>query len=210
MAHLLHIDVSPRGERSHTRRLSRELVDAWLRSHPNDRVTYRDIGRNPPPHVDDDWIAAAFTTVANRTAAMQHVLRVSDALIAELVAADVLVIGLPMYNFSVPSSFKAYIDQIVRVGVTFAFDPEDEVAPYKPLVHGVRAVVIVASGDAGYEPGGRFERQNHVDPYLRTLFGFIGIDDVTFVHVGNDEFGGERLARALAAARVAIAQLTAA
>ena len=163
------------------------------RGHPGVTVTHRDVGHDPPPHVDEAWIAAAFAPPAERTRAMHAALRTSDELIDELLAADVGVIGVPMYNFGVPSGFKAYIDQIVRVGRTFAFEPEDAGEPYKPLVRGKRVFVVVATGDTGYETGGRYEKQNHLDPYLRTVFRFIGVTDVTF-HVGNDEFGGSRLA----------------
>jgi FMN-dependent NADH-azoreductase len=160
-----------------------------------------DVGRTPPASVDEGWIAAAFTSPERRTPDMRASLAVSDTLVAQLLAADLLIVGLPMYNFSVPAGFKAYIDQLVRVGVTFAFEPDDAVQPYKPLVHGKRMLVVVGTGDGGYEPGGRYERLNYVDPYLRTVFGFVGIEDITFVHVGNDEFGGERLAASLASAR---------
>jgi len=112
-----------------------------------------------------------------------------------------------MYNFGIPAPLKAYIDQIVRIGRTFAFEPEDAAAPYKPLVSGKRAFVIVASGDAGYEPGGPLAAWNQVEPYLRTVLGFIGIHDVDFVYVGNDEFGGERLARSLERARRELREL---
>ena len=206
---LLHIDASPRGARSHTRRLTHELVSAWVRERPDDEIDHLDIGLMPPPHVDEAWIVAAFTSPTERTDPMRDALRVSDTLIAQLFSADLVVVGLPMYNFTVPSGFKAYIDQIVRVGVTFAFDPHEE-HPYKPLVHGKRLIVVVATGDAGYEAGGPYERLNHLDPYLRTLFGFLGIVDITFMHVGNDEFGGERLAESLAKARTRIEELVAA
>jgi FMN-dependent NADH-azoreductase len=208
--HLLHIHASPRGARSHTRRLTHEFMNAWIRERPHDQVEHLDVGRTPPPHVDEAWIAAAFTPPAERTPSMHDALRVSDALVSQLLAADLIVLGVPMYNFTVPSGLKAYIDQIVRVGVTFAFDPENEQQPYKPLVHGKRLIAIVATGDTGYETGGRYERLNHLDPYLRTVFGFIGITDLTFVHVGNDEFGGDRLAASLARARVRIEALVAA
>ncbi len=210
MAHMLHIDASPRSDRSHTRRLTREFIDTWRKAHPADTVGYRDVGRDPPPPVDESWIAAAFTPPRERTLAMRKALRISDGLVDEFLAADVYVIGAPMYNFTVPSAFKAYIDQIVRVGRTFAFEPEDEQQPYKPLVHGKRMFVVVASGDSGYESGGRFEQLNHLDPYLRTVFGFIGITDITFIYVGNDEFGGHRLEQSVARARARIIKLIAA
>lgn len=209
MAHLLHIDSSPRGERSHSRRLTREFVEAWKQVHPADVVTYRDVGRNPVPHVDELWIAAAYTPSEQeqRTPQLQEAIRISDQLVDEFLAADHYIIGVPMYNFSVPSTFKAYIDQIVRPWRTFAFEPEDAANRYKPLVLGKKMFIITARGDSGFGPGERNETMNHQDPYLRTIFRFMGITDITFVHVENDEFGGTSLAQSIANARTQVAQL---
>ena len=207
MAHLLHIDSSPRGERSHSRRLSREFVETWKQAHPTDTITYRDIGRNPIPHVDEPWIAAAFTPPERRTPQLQEAIRISDQLVDEFLAADFYIIGIPMYNFSVPSVFKAYIDQIVRIGRTFAFDPKEATNAYKPLVVGKKMYIITARGGTGFGPGERNEKMNFQDPYLRTAFGFIGVTDITFVHVENDEFGGESLAQSLRTARAQLAKL---
>lgn len=211
MTQLLHLDVSPRdNSRSHSRALTKKFIDVWLSAHPDDSVIYRDIGHHPPPFVDQAWIAAAFTPPEERTPQMRAVLQVSDNLVDELLTADILVIGLPMYNFGVPAAFKSYIDQIVRIRRTFNFDPDDQKQPYKPLVHNKRIFVIVATGDSGYERGGRFAQLNHLDPHLRTVFGFIGITDLSFVHVGNDEFGGERLTHSLLDAHKRINELAAA
>ena len=210
MAQLLHIDASPRGSRSHSRALTKEFVNTWIASYPGDSVVYRDLGHYPPPLIDEAWIAAAFMPSAERTKQMQEVLRISDILVDELLAADILVIGLPMYNFSVPALFKAYIDQIVRIWRTFDFDPGNQQQPYKPLVHNKQIFIVVATGDSGYEQGGRLAEFNHLDPYLRTLFRFIGVADLTFIHVGNDEFGGERLMRSLQTARARINELASA
>lgn len=207
MARLLHIDSSPRGERSHSRRLTREFVEAWKQVHPFDIITYRDIGRNPVPHVDEPWIAAAYTPSEQRPPQLQEAIRISDQLVDEFLAADFYVIGIPMYNFSVPSTFKAYIDQIVRIGRTFAFEPEDSENPYKPLVSGKKMFIITARGDSGFGLGERNEKLNYQDPYLRTIFGFIGITDITFVSVENDELGGISLAQSIANARTQVAQL---
>lgn len=207
MTHLLHIDSSPRGERSHSRRLTREFVEAWKQVHPGDVVTYRDIGRNPVPHVDESWIAAAYGPSEQRTPQLQSAIRISDQLVDELLAADVYVIGIPMYNFSVPSAFKAYIDQIVRVGRTFEFESKNGTNYYKPLVLGKKMFIITARGDSGFGPGERNEKMNHQDPYLRTIFGFIGITDITFIQVENDEHGGTSLAESIAAARTQVVQL---
>lgn len=207
MAHLLHIDSSPRGERSHSRRLTREFVEAWKQAHPADVVTYRDVGRNPVPHVDEPWIAAAYTPLEQRTPQLQEAIRISDQLVDEFVAADFYVIGIPMYNFSVPSTFKAYIDQIVRVGRTFAFEPEDSANPYKPLILGKKMFIIATRGGSGFGAGGQYEKLNYQNPYLATVFGFMGIIDITFIDVENDEYGGQKLVDAIAAARTQIAQL---
>ncbi|QDL11824.1 FMN-dependent NADH-azoreductase [Brasilonema octagenarum UFV-E1] len=207
MAHLLHIDSSPRGERSHSRRLTREFVEARVQAHPGDVVTYRDVGRKPVPHVDEPWIAAAYTPPEQRTPQLQESISISDQLVDEFLAADLYVIGIPMYNFSVPSTFKAYIDQIVRPGRTFVFEPEDAANPYKPLVLNKKMLIITARGDSGFGPGERNEKLNHQDPYLKTVFGFLGITDITFIHVENDELGGTSLVKSIAAARAQVAQL---
>jgi FMN-dependent NADH-azoreductase len=209
MAHLLHIDSSPRGERSRSRRFTREFVDTWKQAHPADTVTYRDIGHNPIPHLDEPWIAAAYTPAEQRTPELWDAIHLSDQLVDELLAADIYVIGVPMYNFSVPSTFKAYIDQIVRIGRTFEFAPENFENPYKPLVLGKKMFIITARGSSGYGSGERYEMLNYQDPYLKTIFGFIGITDITFVHVENDEVGGKSLTESLAAARTQVAQIVA-
>lgn len=207
MTHLLHIDASPRGDRSHSRQLTREFVEAWQQTHPADVVTYRDIGRDPVPHIDEQWIAAAYTPAKERTPQLQAVLRVSDRLVDEFLSADLYVIGTPMYNFSIPSTFKAYIDQIVRIGRTFDFEPENIENPYKPLVLNKQMVIVAARGGSGFGAGGPYEQMNYQTPYLATIFGFIGITDIVFVEVENDELGGSKLTEAIAAARLQISQL---
>lgn len=207
MATLLHIDASPRGERSHSRRLTQEFVEKWQHVHPNDTLTYRDIGRQPVPHVDEQWIAAGYTPPAERTAELWEAIRFSDQLVDEFLAADLYVIGVPMYNFSIPSTLKAYIDQIVRVGRTFEFAPETPENPYIPLVSGKRMFIISARGASGYGPGGPYESMNYQTPYLATIFGFMGITDIVFIDVENEESGGHKFEEAIAAARTQIAQL---
>lgn len=207
MAHLLHIDSSPRGERSHSRRLSREFVEAWKQAHSGDTVTYRDVGRNTVPHVDEPWIAASYTPPEQRTPEMWEAICISEQLVDEFLGADIYVIGVPMYNFSVPSALKAYIDQIVRIGRTFAFEPENSANPYQPLVLGKKMFIIAARGSSGFGAGGQYEMLNYQTPYLAAVFGFIGITDIDFVEVENDEYGGQKLADAIAQARIQIAQL---
>jgi FMN-dependent NADH-azoreductase len=197
MSILLHLDASPRNDRSHSRRLSAFFVQKWLERHASDTVLYRDLRVFTPPNVTEDWIAAAFSPPDQRSPQMRQALQISDLLIDEFVSADVYVFGVPMSNFAASSVFKAYIDNIVRVGRTFLFVPEDAASPYKPLVHGKRMFVLVSSGAGGYAPTGPMSHLNHLEPHLRTIFGFIGVSDVTFIYAGNDRFGGEKLERSI-------------
>ncbi|WP_185868066.1 NAD(P)H-dependent oxidoreductase [Variovorax sp. DXTD-1] len=203
---LLHIDTSARPglsgidpHGSHTRRLSARFVERWRQARPNDRIDYLDVGQHPPAHVNGRWIHAAFTPPAEREPWMAEALAESERLVDQLVAADVIVVGLPMYNFSVPAQFKAYIDNIVRVGRTFGFDRARGAVPYWPMLAdaGKRMVLLGARGDHGYGPGGRIAHLNHTERSVRSVFGYIGITDVYEAAVESDEFGGEELAQSL-------------
>lgn len=203
---LLHIDTSARPglsgidpHGSHTRRLSARFVERWRQARPQDRIDYLDVGQHPPAHVNGRWIHAAFTPPAEREPWMVEVLAESDRLVDQLIAADVIVVGLPMYNFSVPAQFKAYIDNIVRVGRTFGFDRARGAVPYWPMLSdaGKRMVLLGARGDHGYGPGGRIAHLNHTESSVRSVFGYIGITDVYEAAVESDEFGGEELAQSL-------------
>jgi FMN-dependent NADH-azoreductase len=207
MTHLLQIDSSPRGQRSHSRQLTREFVEAWKHQHPGDTVTYRDLGRNPVPHIDEMTIAAAYTPPEQRTSELQAAISFSDSLVDEFLAADFYVLGVPMYNFSIPSTLKAYIDQIVRIGRTFAFQPENVANPYQPLVANKKMVIISARGGSGFGAGGRAERMNYQTPYLATIFGFIGVTDLTFIDLENGESNAPQFADSIAATRAQIAEL---
>lgn len=196
MERILHLDFSPRGERSHSRRLTREFVEQQLAAHPAATVTYRDLGRAPVPPVDEPWIAAAYTPEAGRTPEMREALRLSDALVDELLAADVIVLGVPMYNFGVTASFKAWIDQVVRAGRTFSS------RDYSGLATGKRAYVLLAAGQ-DFAPGSPAAGMDHVTPYLRTVFGFIGITNLTVIPVATG--GPEALQRTSERARQTMA-----
>jgi FMN-dependent NADH-azoreductase len=203
---LLHIDTSARPglsgidpHGSHTRRLSARCVEHWRKARPNDHVDYLDVGQHPPAHVNGRWIHAAFTPPDQREPWMAEVLAESDRLVDQLLAADLIVVGLPMYNFSVPAQFKAYIDNIVRVGRTFGFDRARGAVPYWPMLADARKrlVLLGARGDHGYGPGGRIAHLNHTEGSVRSVFGYIGITDVYEAAVESDEFGGEQLAQSL-------------
>lgn len=213
MATLLHIDASARpggsdmaSFGSHSRRLSARFVRRWRERRPQDRVLYRDVGQNPPRPVTSQWIHAAFTKPAERLPWMDAVLQESDTLVDELIAADIIVAGVPMYNFNVPAQFKAYIDNIVRVGRTFGFDRSRPGEPYWPLLddRDKKLVILSSRGDFGYGPSERIASMNHVEPSIRTAFAYIGITAVHSIAVEYDEFADDRLAASIAAAEAAV------
>lgn len=200
MFSVLHIDASARRERSHTRRLSALFVRHWLALRPQDEIVRRDVGLDPPPSIDEAWIAAAFTPPDRRTVEMQAKLALSERLVDEIERADLIVAGVPMYNFGMPAAMKAYVDQIVRVGRTFGFDRSRPGEPYWPLLKGKRLVILSARGDYGYAPGGRIAAMNHVEPHLATAFGYVGITQIDGVAIEYDEFNDARLQESIARA----------
>lgn len=216
MTTLLHIDASARSGRSgtdphgsHSRRLTDRFVRQWLAAQPDSEVVYRDVGQQPPAPVSAEWIHAAFTPEAQREPWMHEALRQSDELVDELMRADVIVAGVPMYNFGPPAQFKAYIDNIVRVGRTFGFDRSRAGDPYWPLLadSGKRLIILSSRGDYGYDAGGRVSERNHVEPAVRSAFGYIGITDSHSIAVEYDEFADERLAESIRQAEAAVDEL---
>ncbi|MBD2088723.1 FMN-dependent NADH-azoreductase [Microcoleus sp. FACHB-1515] len=205
MTHILHIDSSPRGDRSISRSLTKTFVDQWQAAHPDDTVTYRDLGHQPVPHVDEPWIAASFSPPDQLSPDLKAALQVSDELIDELFAADLLVFGVPMYNLTVPSTLKAYIDQIVRVGRTFAVNENG----YQGLVHGKRMLVFGARGNE-FPPDSPMAAYDFHTPYIRSIFGFIGITDIQFVNADGVNTSEETRQKYLQQAHEAIEQLVAA
>lgn len=181
MPHLLKIDVSPRGEHSISRRLGKQFLADWQANHPGAQVTTRDLATSTLPYVDLPWIAGAYTPPEQHTEEHKGALKISDELIAELNAADQILITTPMYNFAIPAVLKAWIDHIVRARKTFRVTPE---GGYQGLLTGKKLTVITASSGA-YPPGSPSESYDFEIPYLRHIAGFIGITDVTFVRGGG-------------------------
>ncbi|MEO0891248.1 MAG: NAD(P)H-dependent oxidoreductase [Pseudomonadota bacterium] len=165
---VLHIDSSARIDGS----ISRDLTANILGRYPGADVITRDIGRTPLPQITDEWVSASFTPPEDRSSAQKDVLAVSDALVDELIAADTIVIGAPMYNFSVPAALKAWIDQVARPGRTFNYTADGPVG----LLHGKRVIVAMATGGV---PHG--SDMDFAAPYLRFVLGFLGITDVSVV-----------------------------
>jgi FMN-dependent NADH-azoreductase len=165
---ILRIDASARKTGS----VSRDLTDKVVARLTSAEVITRDLSENIP-HINSGWIDANFTPPSDRTAAQVAALEVSDMLIKEVVAADTIVIGLPIYNFGVPAALKAWIDQIARAGVTFRYTSDGP----QGLLKGKRAIVVVASG--GTQVGSDVD---FATGFLRHVLGFIGITEVDLIH----------------------------
>lgn len=201
MATVLHMDASVRGERSLSRMLSRHFIEAWLARRPADTIVYRDLGRDPPPHVSEPWIAAVFTPPDQLTPAQKTLIALSDRYIGELEAADVVVLGTPMYNYGMPSVLKAWVDQVVRIDKTFSFDLARGDFPLQPILTGKTLVMLTAKGEFGFMPGGVRAHMNHLEPHILTVAHYLGIAEHHHIGIEYQEFGGERHSDSIATAK---------
>lgn len=197
MTTLLKIQSSLSGDTSQSSQLAARYAADWLGRQPQGRVITRDLSRDPVPHLTAERFAAFAASPEERSAAQRAVVEESDALIEELRAADVIVLAVPMHNFSVPSTLRAYFDHVARAGVTFRYT---ESGP-RGLLTGKRAVVIVTRG--GYYPDGTDLQV----PYVRQFLGFIGITDVEVVVAEGLAISAEARDAGLGRAREAIAGL---
>ncbi|MFY0989609.1 FMN-dependent NADH-azoreductase [Halomonas sp. C05BenzN] len=222
MTRLLHLDASPRPGRagthehgSHTRRLTHHFVSRWRTLEPDTEVVYRDLGATPPQLTSVEWIEAAFTPAEQQSVSMRAVLAESDALVDEVERADILVLGVPMYNFGPPAAFKAWIDNIVRVGRTVDFDPQQASHPFMPLAqyvplladHERHAVLLSSRGGYDFDPGRTLAAFNHLEPSARTALQFIGIGGFHDIAIEHQEEGGEALAASTKSALARIDRL---
>lgn len=180
MSTLLHVNSSPLYGRSVSRTLSDAFVEQWKTSHPAGKVIERDLTSTVIPPINAEWVGAVYTPENVQTAEQKQLLTLSDSLLAELAEADEYVFGVPMHNFGVPSALKLWVDQIARVGKTFSYA---DGAP-KGLLTGKKATFIIATGGI-YDAQTQMASFNFVEPYLRTLFGFLGVTDATFLTAGG-------------------------
>jgi len=203
MKNILLIQSSPRGGDSFSYKIAQSLLNDLKARHPEARVAVRDLAAEPPPHVAMPFITGMYVPPENRTPEQARAIAFSDALIDELFAADTIVIGVPMHNFTVPSTLKAWIDHVARAGRTFnygAHGPEG-------LLKGRRAILVLARG--GVYSTGPTKPLDFQEPYLRAILGFIGITDVHTVQIegaANRAIGSEK---ALAAATVQFKEILA-
>ncbi len=199
---ILQINSSARawanGQGSQSTRLANELVAQLRAAHPDATLTLRDLAATPHPALDEATLGALFTPAEARSAAQHARVALDTALIDEVKAADVLVIGVPMVNFGITSQLKNWIDAIAKAGVTFRYTASGPVG----LLEGKKACVVLARG-------GVYRDQPHDTqvPYLRQTLGFLGITDVEFIYAEGLAMGPDAEARALASARTEIARI---
>jgi len=180
MPTLLHLDSSPLGEASISRHLTNEFTRTWKDGNPNGKIITRDLTTTTIPPVSAAFVGAIYTPADVLTPAQKELLTLSDTLVAELFAADEYVFGVPMHNFGVPSVLKLWIDQIARVNKTFSYATGTPVG----LLTGKKATILIASGGI-YDAGTAMASYNFVEPYLRTVLGFLGVTDVTVIAAGG-------------------------
>ena len=188
MSKLLVVETSPRGDASISRNMTSRFVSQWQAAHSGGSVTVRDLAKTVLPHVTAPWLHAYFTPSEQHSPEMAQALRQSDELVAELLAADHIVIATPVYNYNVPAALKAWIDHIVRKGLTLGFDGAG-------LVTGKAATVLIASGGV-YGEGSPIRDRDVATQYLRLILGVIGITNVMIVSGGGAkvvDMGGETM-----------------
>ena len=198
MSRVLIIESSARQQDSVSRQLTQQFISQWQAAHPADQITVRDLAINPVPHLDSTLLGGWMKPAEQRNEIEQLALERSNQLTDELVAADVLVLAAPMYNFAIPSTLKAWLDHVLRAGVTFKYG---ETGP-QGLLTGKRAYVLTARG--GIYAGSSLD---HQEPYLRQVLGFVGIHDVTFIHAEGLNMGGDFLEKGLNQAKAKLAQV---
>lgn len=182
---LLHVNSSSRTQ-SVSRAATAGFVEVWKRFNPHGEVIERDLSTGVVPHVTDEWVGAMYTPADKRSPEQHMELGLSDKLIAELKEADVILIGSPMYNFSISAPLKGWIDMVVRAGETVDFTQR----PPLGLLHG-KKVVIMTSRGGNYAAGTPTASVDFQEPYLRHIFSLMGLRDITFIHVDRQNYGEE-------------------
>lgn len=197
MSTLLKIHSSLTGPQGQSSQLVERLAQQWQTRNPDGRILTRDLAAEPVPHLTAERFQAFLSDPQTRTPEQQAIVDYSDALVAELRSADVIVLGVPMYNFSIPSTLRAYFDHIARAGVTFRYTDQGS----EGLITGKKAYVAITRG--GYYDAATDTQT----PYVRNFLAFLGIVDVEFIHAEGLAIGEQARERSLTAAHHKIAQL---
>jgi FMN-dependent NADH-azoreductase len=192
MTKILNINSSVRNNGSISRKVTEEFLNKWKAKEPGVVVVNRDLAANPLPHLTEETLGAFFTPAENRTPEQANIAALSESLVQELFDADVIVIGAPMYNFSITSGLKAWVDHVARAGVTFKYGESGPVG----LLTGKKVFIFTTSG--GVYSQGPAAAMDHAGTYLRTVLGFIGLTDVKVIHSEGLAMGDVGVEKALA------------
>ena len=196
---LLHIDSAITGAQSVSRQLSRQVVDSWVAAHPGTQVTHLDLVTHAPAHLTQDALALRMGQTENLSEAQKRENAVTEGLLQQFLAADVLVIGAPLYNFSIPTQLKAWIDRLAQPGRTFRYT-----ASGPEGLAGGKTVIVASSCGGLYSTSEGGRAMEHQESYLQTVLGFLGITDVRFVRAEGLGMGEAVRAAALASAQADI------
>lgn len=196
---LLHVDSSILGAQSASRQLTAEIVQNWLETQPDTTVEYLDLATDAPSHFSADALGIKVGAQADPTEAQRFENGVSERLVAQFLAADVIVIGAPFYNFSIPTQLKAWIDRLAQVGRTFKYTEQGPVG-----LAGGKTVIVASSRGGVYSGSAGGEAMEHQESYLKVVFGFFGVGDVRIVRAEGVAKGEAAKATAMSAARARI------
>jgi FMN-dependent NADH-azoreductase len=200
---LLHVDSSVLGTNSVSRQLTAEIVAEWRRNHPDTSVEYLDLAVDTPNHFNADALGIKVGVQASPTEAQRRENAVSERLVTQFLASDVIVIGAPLYNFTVPTQLKAWIDRLAQVGRTFTYTDKGAVG-----LAGGKTVIVASTRGGMYSTTEGGQAMEHQESYLKVVFGFFGITDVRFVRAEGLAMGDAPKAAALSAARADIPAVT--
>ncbi|MDP2033081.1 MAG: NAD(P)H-dependent oxidoreductase [Polaromonas sp.] len=200
MTKLLHIDSSILGGNSVSRQLTAQIVASWRASHPATEVSYLDLAVDTPSHLSAESLGFRMPAGSDLSDMQKRENAVSEALVAQFLAADVIVVGAPLYNFSTPTQLKAWIDRVAQVGRTFSYTDKGPVG-----LAGGKTVIVASTRGGMYSTSDAGNAMEHQESYLKTVFGFFGITDVRFVRAEGLAMGDAAKAAALAAANADIA-----
>ena len=200
MSKLLHIDSSSLGGNSVSRQLTAQIVASWRASHPATEVSYLDLAVNTPSHLSAESLGFRMPAEAAPTEVQKRENAISEALVTQFLGADVIVVGAPMYNFTIPTQLKAWIDRVAQVGRTFGYTDKGPVG-----LAGGKTVIVASTRGGMYSTSDAGNAMEHQESYLKTVFGFFGITDVRFVRAEGLAMGETVKVAALAAATADIA-----
>ncbi len=203
MTYVLRLDTSPRINDSISRKLANQVVDHSLNLNPSLNIKVRDLSTENLPHISEQTITGFYTSANEMSQELKSATALSDQLIDELLFANTLLISAPMYNFGIPSSLKAWVDQIVRINKTFSFED----GALKGLVPIRRAILVLSYGATGYSSDGNLKEMNFLQPYLTSLMAFLGITDTRVVSVEGTNGDAKTLEAQISSASTQISQL---